>query len=234
MFVDWTQFGLTFWLYVSLAGILCTAGTIALIEALKIGELSILAPINSYKSIIGLISAFILLGEVPTFKDLICVILIVIGSCFVLDSGEHKLSIKTFLRKDILLRVFALVCTGIEASILKKIILLSSYKTSLILWSFSGFVCSLIIFLVLKPSSERVSKSGINNCLIISITLLLMQLTTNFVFSKIQVGIALALFQLSSLISLYFGYKVFKESNMIKKICGTIIMLFSATILILS
>src|SRR5699024_6756878 len=47
-----------FYLYVILAGLLCFLGTICLIKALSIGELSVLGPINSYKSIIGLIVAF--------------------------------------------------------------------------------------------------------------------------------------------------------------------------------
>ena len=41
------------------AGLLCTLGNICLIKAINLGELSVLGPINSYKSIIGLIFAFI-------------------------------------------------------------------------------------------------------------------------------------------------------------------------------
>ncbi|MCM1265140.1 MAG: DMT family transporter [Candidatus Gastranaerophilales bacterium] len=232
-FVDWSIYNIEFWSSVLIAGLLCTIGTIALIEALKIGDLSVLAPINSYKSIIGLFSAFILLKEIPSIKEFICVILIVIGSYFVLDNEKERFSIKIFFRKDILLRFFALFCTGIEASFLKKIIIMSSYKISLILWCFSGFICSLIIYLISKPT-KQLKKENNTNCFIIAITLLLMQLSTNYVFSKIQVGSALALFQLSSLISLYFGYKVFKETNIKKKLIGTLIMISSATVLILS
>ena len=59
-----------------------------------------------------------------------------------------------------------------------------------------------------------------------------MQLSTNYVFSKIPVGTALALFQLSSLVSLYYGYKMYHE-HIIKKFIGTIIMISSAAILLL-
>lgn len=232
LFVDWSVYNIEFWSYVFFAGMLCTIGTIALIEALKIGDLSVLAPINAYKSVIGLLSALFLLKEIPSIKELICVLLIVAGSYFVLDSGEEKFSLKIFLRKDIVLRFFALFCTGIEASVLKKIILMSSYQISLILWSFSGFICSLIIYFILKPSSLKPEKSNRLNCFTIALTLLIMQLTTNFVFSKMQVGAALALFQLSSLVSLYFGFKIFKEKNITKKLIGTIIMISAAGILL--
>lgn len=233
-FVNWRVYTYEFWFYVILAGMLCTVGTVALIEALKLGELSVLAPINSYKSIIGLISAMFLLKELPSVIELLCIVLIVLGSYFVLDSKEEPFSFSTFMRKDIQLRLFALVCTGIEASILKKIILMSSFKISLILWAFSGFVCSLIIFWLFRPKPENaLTKLNIKNCLIISLSLLIMQLTTNYVFSKMTVGVALSLFQLSSLVSLFFGYKVFHEKNIFRKLFGTLIMIISAIVILL-
>lgn len=231
LFVDWTQFSYIFWINVIIAGVLCTIGTIALIEALKIGELSVLAPINSYKSLIGLIGAFIILKEVPSAKDLLCILGIVLGSYFVLDSKTSKFSIKTFFRKDVRLRIFALICSGIEASFLKKIILMSSYKISLILWCFSGFICSLLIYLFNKKSNNILSNK-LKYPFIIGTMLIIMQLTTNYVFTKMEVGTALALFQLSSLVSLYFGYKIYHENEIIKKLAGTIIMIISASFIL--
>ena len=230
-FVTWTQYSIVFWINVIIAGILCTIGTIALIEALKIGELSVLAPINSYKSIIGLIGAFIILNEIPSAKDLICILGIVLGSYFVLDTNNEHFSIKTFWRKDIRLRIFALICSGTEASFLKKIILMSSYKISLILWCFSGLLCSLIIYSLNKEKDIRTT-SELKTPFIIGIMLITMQLTTNYVFTKMEVGTALALFQLSSLVSLYFGYKIYNEKEIIKKLAGTIIMITSASFLL--
>ena len=231
-FVDWGIYPIGFWVNVVIAGSLCTVGTIALIEALKIGELSVLAPINSYKSIIGLFSAFIILGELPCAKDLVCVMFIVIGSYFVLDTGTERFSFRTFFRKDVRLRIFALLCSGIEAAFLKKIILMSSYKISLILWCFSGFVCSLIIAL-LRKSKVNLKQKTILNCAVIAVMLILMQLTTNYVFTKLEVGVALALFQLSSLVSLFFGYKFYREKELPKKIFGTVIMIVSSAFILL-
>lgn len=235
--VDWSQFSFTFWMNVIIAGMLCTVGTVALIKALSIGELSVLAPINSYKCIIGLISAFILLGELPSVKELICIIFIVIGSYFVLGSKDEKFALSLFFRKDIRLRLFALVCSGIEASFLKNIIMMSSYKISLILWCFSGFLCSFIIYITchLTRNERKISikNNSLKNCFIIATMLLIMQLTTNYVFSKMSVGTVLSLFQLSSLVSLYFGYKVYHEQNIIRKFIGTVIMISSAVIILL-
>lgn len=234
LYVDWSVYTWEFWSYVVLAGALCTVGTVALIEALRIGELSVLAPINSYKSIIGLLSAMVLLKELPNALEILCIGLILLGSYFVLDSKEEPFSLSTFMRRDIQLRIFALLCTGIEASILKKIILMSSFQISLILWAFSGFVCSLLIYFIFRPKLDNSSSpESIKNYLMIAITLLAMQLTTNYVFLKLSVGVALALFQLSSLVSLFFGYKVFHEKNIVRKLIGTLIMISSAVVILL-
>ena len=236
LYVDWTQFTVEFWINVIIAGFLCTVGTISLIKALQIGELSVLAPINSYKSIIGLVGAFFLLGEIPSVKDLICIFFIFIGSYFVLDTEKEKFSIKTFFRKDIRLRIFALLCSGIEASFLKNIILMSDFKICLILWCFSGFLCSLFIAVIFNKKIYQKAQFVTNSVkyyLPIGVSLLIMQLTTNYVFSKIEVGTALALFQLSSLVSLYFGYKYYKEKDICKKLFGTIIMIISAVLILL-
>ena len=57
--VDFLSFGWNFYSLVLLSGFFCFMGTICLIKALKIGEMSVLGPINSYKSVIGLVFAFL-------------------------------------------------------------------------------------------------------------------------------------------------------------------------------
>ena len=61
----------------------------------------------------------------------------------------------------------------------------------------------------------------------------LMTIMTAFVFKHINVGYALSLFQLSIIVNVILGYKLFKEKNLIKKLIGSLIILIgSATILI--
>ena len=48
-----------------------------------------------------------------------------------------------------------------------------------------------------------------------------------------NVGFALALFQLSSIVAVIFGYKMFGEKQLIKKIFGTIIMIFGSCLILL-
>ena len=61
----------------------------------------------------------------------------------------------------------------------------------------------------------------------------LMQYSTNYVFSVMNVASALALFQLSTLFSVFLGVNIFKESNFREKLLGAFIMLFGAVAIIL-
>jgi drug/metabolite transporter (DMT)-like permease len=60
-----------------------------------------------------------------------------------------------------------------------------------------------------------------------------MQLTTNYAFANMQVGYALSLFQLSIIVSVLLGYKIFKEQDVRKKLIGSGIMIAGSIIIIL-
>ena len=60
-----------------------------------------------------------------------------------------------------------------------------------------------------------------------------MQYSTNFVFAKMNVAYALALFQLSTLLSVFLGVSIFKEKNLKKKLIGSLIMITGAILILL-
>ena len=230
---NWVSYGFNFWNYVILAGFLCTLGTVCLIKALQCGELSVLGPINSYKCLVGLLFGFMILGEVPSVKAILGEILIICGSWFIFDTVKEGFSFKLFKRKDIILRFCALFLTGAEAAVLKKIILISSPEECFILWCFSGFVFSLILVLLLKKKFQPLFKKDLLAIFVIAVCLGLMQFSTNIVFEKLNVGLSLALFQLSSIVAIVFGYKIFKESQIVKKLIGAVIMIVGSCLILL-
>ena len=123
--VDWGILPKEFWFYAITAGLLCSVGNACLVKALQIGELSVLGPINSYKSVVGMIIAIFILHEIPSLFGVLGVVLIIWGSWFVFDTQAEGFSLSLFKRKDILLRFTALILMGVEAVLLKKVILLS-------------------------------------------------------------------------------------------------------------
>ena len=77
---NFSIFNLHFLKLTLLAGFLCAMGTVCLIKAVNIGELSVVGPINSYKSIVGLFFAIFLLKEFPSLLAMIGILLIIWGS----------------------------------------------------------------------------------------------------------------------------------------------------------
>ncbi|MCD7879833.1 MAG: DMT family transporter [Candidatus Gastranaerophilales bacterium] len=221
------QYNINFWFLIIFAGLLCALGSVFLIKAINIGELSVLGPVNSYKSVVGLISALIILKEIPSIYGIIGILLIICGSWIIFDTTKEGFSLALLKRKDIQYRISALILTGIEAAVLKQIIVLSSIEVCFLFWCLSGLFWSLIINIVSKQNlSINKSNTFFNffHILLISICLGLMQYSTNYVFLNMPVGSALALFQLSSILTVFFGYKFFKEKDLFKKLAGSIIM----------
>jgi len=59
-----------------------------------------------------------------------------------------------------------------------------------------------------------------------------MQLTSLLTFGKLQVGYSLALFQLSTLISVFLGYRYFQEGQIRKRLVGSLIMTAGAALIV--
>ena len=147
------------WKYCILAGIVGATGNGFLVKALQCGDLSVLGPINSYKSVVGIIVGIFLLGEIPNLWGI----------------AEVHL-VKEFKRikiRDLFSYFYLVLCIGT------------------------------------------------------------MQYTTNYVFDHMEVGYALALFQLSTIVSIFLGYRIFKEENITKKLIGSVIMVAGSVMIIL-
>lgn len=219
---------INFIIYALLGGLTGAICNCFMVLALKRGELSVLGPINSYKAIIGLIFGMIILHEFPNIFGLIGIALIIFGSYFILETP------KALLKKDIQYRIYALIFSAIEAVFIKKVIILSSITTSFITSSFLGAVFSFIIMSIFSEKDIKIpSKKHSIIYILTAICFGLMTFTTAYVFKYINVGYALSLFQLSIIINVILGYKLFNEKNLLKKLIGSLIILIgSATIMI--
>jgi drug/metabolite transporter (DMT)-like permease len=208
---------------VLIMGFLGCLGNYFIIKALSCGELSILAPINSYKPIVALIFGIIFLHEIPSIISIIGISLIIFGTLFLSD-------LEVIFSKSCLFRIFALVFSGTEAIFIKKVILLTDISTAFFLWAMFGLIFSLIIAM---KHPLKISKQNISIQFYLILMVGIMQYSTNFVFSKMNVAYALALFQLSTILSIFLGVNFFHEKNLLKKIIASSIMILGAVILII-
>lgn len=236
VFAKSVNFSSDLFVYSILVGIFGALGNGFLIKALEKGDLSVLGPINAYKAVVALVFGLLFLREIPTIAALAGMFLIIFGSYFVLDTLEERFSLKLFFNKQIQYRFLALVFTAIEAVFIKKLIILSSVSFAFVLWAVFGAIFSFFLLkfekLSLRSELKHLSASTMLNFAAIVGCVGVMQYTTNFVFSKINVAYALALFQLSAVVSVFLGFKIFKEKDIMKKLCGTLLMVLGAVMVI--
>ena len=236
--MDWPVLSRTFWVYSVLAGIAGALGNGFLVKALHRGALSVLGPINSYKSVAGIIFGIFLLSEIPNFWGILGVILVIFGSYFVLDTTEERFSLALLRNREIQFRIAAMVLTAVEAVFIKKIILSSSTTIAFMSWCFFGAFFSFILMLIYRLNlrtefHDAFRTSHVFRYLLLILCIGTMQFTTNYSFEHIPVGYALSLFQLSTILSILFGYRFFSEKDIGKKIIGSLIMIGGSMLIIL-
>jgi drug/metabolite transporter (DMT)-like permease len=235
--LDWKNISTEYWIYSVIMGILGALGNLFLVKALQGGDLSVLGPINAYKAVISMIIGVFLLHEVPGIWGLTGVGLIIAGSYFVLNTTDEGFSWQLFRRKDIQYRIWAMILTATEAIIGKKVILASSYVHSFFSWCWFGTLFSLILILRSRENlwsglkKIEIKTTGIFLGLITSIGIT--QFSTTYVFKQMPVGYALSLFQLSVLVNIFLGYRIFQEQDIYKKLIGGVIMIIGSVLIIL-
>lgn len=204
-------------------GFLGAMGNYYIIKALSVGELSTLAPLNAYKPIVAMIIGIFYLNEIPSSYALLAIALILTGTCVIFGKTTYLHN-----SKAILYRVLALIFSGSEAIFIKKIILLTGVMNSFFLWALSGLIFAFFFIIIVK---NTLKVSSYRNLLLLILSVGIMQYSTNYVFSKINVSYALAFFQLSTLLSVFLGANIFGETDFKRKIVGASIMLCGTILL---
>jgi drug/metabolite transporter (DMT)-like permease len=230
-----------FWWNLIFCAVLAVASNGLLVEALRTSDLSVLGPINAYKALISLGLGVFWLGEKPTAIGLLGMGLILAGSYGVMDRAPEQSRRRAwtdFLReRGVQLRFAALVLSATEAVFLKRAILVSTPLAAFVWWCLLGFLVSAMLVPILARG--RVVRElgflrrdgGVFGAL--AATTGLMQLTTLLTFGRLPVGYSLALFQLSTLVSVGLGYHYFQEKNFRRRLLGAGVMVAGAALIAL-
>lgn len=226
-----------FWIYSILGGIAGALGNGFIIKALQHGELSVLGPVNSYKSVVGIFGGIILLGEIPNLWGMAGIALIIFGSYYVLDTTKERFSFALLKRSDIQFRLMAMVLTAIEAVFVKKVILATDTTIAFMSWCCFGALFSFMLLFVYRvdilKNTKKISSNEIGKFALLILCVGTMQFSTNYTFEHMAVGYSLSLFQLSTIISVLFGYRFFREQEISKKLIGSAIMIAGSVLIIL-
>lgn len=231
-----------FWRSMLVSSLFAMFGNVFLVRAMHIGDLSVLGPINAYKALVGMLFSIFLLNEIPGWWGLAGVALIVVGSYVVLndkqkrnDSSAEVTSLGIFQRPEVKLRLAALILSAIDGAFLKKAIVLSTPTVAFFYWCVLGFGFTFVwILLTMKTTwreqvtvllSQRTTYLAL--CAAVGVT----QMASNIALASMPVGYALALFQISALVSVVFGYQFFRERGMLRKLIGAGIMVAGAALI---
>ncbi len=234
------RLGSSFFINMSLCVLLAIVGNTLIVAALRLTDLSILGPINAYKSIVSLLLGIFLLGEIPTTLGVVGILLILVGSYFFIDRAstprDRHTAMQLFKDRGVQFRLAALLFSATEAIFLKKALLLSSPLITFVFWCILGaLVASIFGLFLLKAGIQSdigTFKQKTPTYLLLAVTTGLMQLSTLYAFGVMQVGYSLALFQTSALLSVVFGYKFFREQNVVRRLVGASIMVLGAIFIV--
>jgi drug/metabolite transporter (DMT)-like permease len=226
------------WTTMIVCAVLAVAGNVLLVYALAAADLSVLGPINAYKSVIGLVLGIVLIGELPTGTGVAGVLLILAGSYVVVDTVDGPGSnafLQFFRERGIKLRFAALALSATEAVFLKRAVLLSSPWTAFLLWSVLGLpVAALATVALLRGrvhDEMPILRSQSRTYLLLALTTGVMQLSTVLTFGALQVGYSLALFQMSTLLSVFLGHHYFQERQIRKRLAASMVMVAGAVLI---
>jgi drug/metabolite transporter (DMT)-like permease len=239
--VEWRTLAPAFWSNMALCAVLAVAGNALLVAALHRTDLSLLGPINAYKAVLSLALATVVLGEVPNAFGIAGVLLIVVGSVLVVDrepGQQHSTAVaRLFGDRGVQLRLAALVCSATEAVFLKRAQAFASPFTTFLAWVFLGLApaavaAALIIGRDLEAELRRLSREWRSSAAL-AVTTGLMQLATLLAFRAMPVGYALALFQLSAVVSVLLGARYFAERSIRRRLAGSAVMVAGAALIVL-
>ena len=229
------------WWNITLCAALAVLGNALIVQAMKRADLSVLGPINAYKAIVSLVPGMVLLGEFPGRMALGGMILILAGSYFLVDKElsepRRNLFVKFFNERGVQYRFAALIVSAVEAVFLKRAVFASSPLVAFAFWSVLGCRVSAIAVGLLLWNNLRhewtVFRRERSPYLYLFLTTGLMQLCTLITLKEMKVGSALALFQISTLLMVVLGYKVFRERRIVERLIGSGIMVAGAVLIIL-
>lgn len=225
------------------AVVLAVACNTVLVYAMRLDDLSILGPINAFKSVISLLPAWLLLGERLNIAEIAGIALIVAGSLGLVGrtAGPIRFALWNglFRRPGVQLRIVALVLSATEAVFLKRALAVSDPTTTFVWWSIGGALgAGLAVSRFLPAAACREQaircRTNIPAILLLALATGCMQAATLFVLAAKPVAAALALFQLSSVLSVWLGHRLFAEPHVWRRLLGSIVMAVGAAIIVLA
>lgn len=228
-----------FWGWCGLSAALAVAANGLIIEALRRSDLSLLGPINAFKPVVGLLPGWILLSEPLGIVAASGILLILAGSLLLTPAANPGGRNPSLLQdRGVQLRFLALILSAGEAVTLKRALRIADPLTVFGAWCLLGLLILLPIAtrrLVrdVRSMARKDRRGHATAALGLVVTTGLMQSCTLITLGRLPVGVALALYQTSSILTVLLGHAVFREPHLRRRLGGALVMAAGAAILVL-
>jgi drug/metabolite transporter (DMT)-like permease len=227
----------SFWANIFFAALLDMAGTLFLVMSLSKTDLSVFGPLNAYKVVASMFLAWVFLAEVPNLQGFIGVLVIVAGSYFLFPPKTYQGSRWALLGlRGVQYRFLSILLFSIGTLPLKNAVISGGAMATTVYWCLLGLpLAGLAQWLFVRENfkqdiqlaSEKVYPIIYLGCLIF-----LMQYMTMLVFSQLLVAYSLALFQLSMVLQVFLGYRIFNEPHLFQRLLACLVMVAGSIIVL--
>lgn len=225
-----------FWLVLSVNSALLGIVTILFVKAFEVSDVSIVSPIMALLPVFVTLPAFFILGEIPSIRAGLGLILVCIGAYSLNISSKNKGYLEPIRKISTNKGVqFAFVGVIIAAAIpsLDKIGIEESNPFLWVLATHIGssiFIGSAIIY-----RGQSVSNPVINNArLLVSVGIIssLIWIFQSYAYTFTQVAYVQGIKRASILISVLAGHYIFSEDNIRDRLLGASIMLVGIILIV--
>ncbi len=227
-----------FWLNITLAALLDMTGTLLLVMSLSRTDLSVFGPLNAYKVVFSAILALLFLGEIPSLQGFAGIAIILAGSVLLFppkNTGSNRLT-SLLSQRGVQLRFISILLFSIGTLPLKNAVLAGGPMATTLFWCLIGLpLAALIYFLFIGQSLKtdwQHSHSKLRDFLWLGALIFAMQYCTMLLFEGLLIAYALALFQLSMVLQVFLGYRIFHEGHLRRRLAACAVMIIGCLMVI--
>lgn len=228
------------WILVSIFSILDLIAAISSFKAIKFGDISLLSPLSSFNPLFTVLIASFALQELPKTIQILGILIIITGAYLLqVNSAKKSLPVPFFeLLKNKAAALFLLAnfIWAITPIFQKQAINLTDPQSPLFV-SFLGLSAMTSYFLPYffrnLSKATNFTKNNLGLLIILGLLNTLAQFAAFTAFSQANVGLVTAIFKLSPLFTIIWGFWFFKEKNIAQKLIASSIMIIGTLLLIL-
>ena len=176
--------------------------------------------------------ALIFLGEVPSLQGFSGVMIILLGSFLLFPPAASSSSNRLwhlFRQRGVQYRFLSILLFSVGTLPLKNAVLSGGALATTLYWCLFGLPLSVCLYYWFGGKRWQMdwqaAKQHRSHFIWLGSFIFLMQYTTMLVFSQLMVAYSLALFQLSMVLQVFLGYRIFHEKHILRRLAACAVMI---------